>query len=71
MNTNPPFDRRPEGTLSGVALRSVGVPRPFQRAVDEARWRTVEEGFGDERPEVMTHSGAEYSRRRVSIGRHQ
>lgn len=44
-----------EGELSGVALRRVGVPRPFEHAVDEARWRTIEEGFNDERPEVMVH----------------
>jgi len=44
-----------EDELSGVALRRVGVPRPFQRAVDEARWRTAREGFSDERQEVMTH----------------
>jgi len=44
-----------EGELSGVALRRVGVPRAFQHAVDEARSRTAEEGFYDERPEVMVH----------------
>jgi hypothetical protein len=44
-----------EGDFSGVALRRLGVPRPFERAVDEARWRTAEEGFSDERPEVMWH----------------
>jgi hypothetical protein len=44
-----------EGDLSGVALRQVGVPRPYERAVDEARARSAQEGFYDERPEVMTH----------------
>jgi hypothetical protein len=44
-----------EGEPSGVALRRLGVPRTFQRAVDEARWRTAEHGFQDERPEVMWH----------------
>jgi hypothetical protein len=44
-----------ERELSGVALRRVGVPRPFERAVDEARQRTAEEGFSDERQEVMVH----------------
>jgi hypothetical protein len=44
-----------EGDLSGVALRRLGVPRPFQHAVDEARWRTAEQGFNDERPEVRWH----------------
>ena len=44
-----------EGELSGVVLRRVGVPRPFEHAVDEARWRTAEEGFSDERPEIMVH----------------
>lgn len=31
-----------ETTLSGVALRRVAIPRPYQHAVDEARWRTAE-----------------------------
>ncbi len=44
-----------EGDLSGVALRRLGVPRTFQHAVDEARWRTAEQGFEDQRPEVMWH----------------
>jgi hypothetical protein len=44
-----------EGALSGVALRHTGVPRPFQRAVDEAREETARNGFHDERPEVMAH----------------
>ena len=30
-----------ETELSGVALRRVAVPRPYQHAVDEARWRTL------------------------------
>jgi hypothetical protein len=41
--------------LSGVALRRVAVPRPYQRAVDEARWRTAEEGVQDDRPEIIQH----------------
>ena len=44
-----------EGELCGVALRRVGVARAFQHAVDEARFRTAEEGFSDEHPEVMVH----------------
>ncbi len=41
--------------LSGAALRRAAVPRPYQRAVDEARWRTIELGLQDERPEVLEH----------------
>jgi len=44
-----------QGDLSGVALRRLGIPRPFQHAVDEARWRTAERGFEDDRLEVMSH----------------
>jgi len=44
-----------EGALSGVGLRHTGVPRTYQRAVDEAREETAREGFHDERPEVMQH----------------
>jgi hypothetical protein len=44
-----------EKGLSGVALRHVGVPSFYQLAVDEARARTAEEGFRDEREEVMNH----------------
>jgi hypothetical protein len=44
-----------EGDLSGVALRQVGVPREFEHAVDEARARTAQNGFFDERSEVMAH----------------
>ncbi len=44
-----------EKRLSGVALRRVGVPRAYQLAVDEARAYTVEEGFRDDREEVMNY----------------
>jgi hypothetical protein len=44
-----------EQRLSGAALRRVGVPRVYQLAVDEARARTIEHGFQDEREDVMTH----------------
>jgi hypothetical protein len=44
-----------ERQLSGVALRRVAVPRAYQHAVDEARWRTLEEGLQDERPEIIEH----------------
>lgn len=44
-----------EKPLSGIALRRVGVPRAYQYAVDEARSRTAQNGFHDEREEVMTH----------------
>jgi hypothetical protein len=42
-----------ERALSGVALRRVAVPRPYQRAVDEARYRTLAEGLQDNRPEIV------------------
>jgi hypothetical protein len=41
--------------LSGTVLRRVAVPRLYQHAVDEARWRTREEGVQDVRPAVMDH----------------
>jgi hypothetical protein len=41
--------------LSGVALRRIAVPRLYQHAVDEARWRTIEEDLQDERPEIIAH----------------
>jgi hypothetical protein len=44
-----------ETALSGVALRRVAIPRPYQRAVDEARSRTAEEGVQDDRPEIVEH----------------
>jgi len=44
-----------ETALSGVALRRVAIPRPYQHAVDEARWRTAEEGVQDARPEIIEH----------------
>jgi hypothetical protein len=44
-----------EKRLSGVALRRFGVPSFYQLAVDEARARTMEEGFHDGREEVMAH----------------
>ena len=44
-----------EKRLSGIALRRVGVPRAYQYAVDEARGRTAQNGFQDEREEVMNH----------------
>ena len=31
------------------------VPRPYQHAVDEARWRTREKGVQDDRPEIIEH----------------
>jgi hypothetical protein len=42
-------------SLSGVALRRVAIPRPYQHAVDEARWRTLEGGLQDERVEIINH----------------
>lgn len=42
-----------EDTLTGFALRRVGVPKRFQHAVEEARWLTTKEGFIDRRPDVM------------------
>ncbi|HEY0745462.1 MAG TPA: hypothetical protein VGD63_02085 [Steroidobacteraceae bacterium] len=44
-----------EKHLSGAALRRIGVPRAYQYAVDEARGRTAQNGFQDERQEVMNH----------------
>lgn len=44
-----------EGALSGVALRHIGIPRPFRHAVDEARQRTALSGLLDERAEVAQH----------------
>jgi hypothetical protein len=44
-----------ERNLSGVALRRVAVPRPYQHAADEARWRTREKGVQDDRPEIIEH----------------
>jgi len=44
-----------ETELSGVALRRVAIPRAYQRAVDEARWRTAEDGVQDARPEIIEH----------------
>ncbi len=44
-----------ERQLSGVALRRVAVPRPYQHAMDEARWRTREKGVQDDRPEIIEH----------------
>ncbi|MDP9087402.1 MAG: hypothetical protein M3O26_01480 [Pseudomonadota bacterium] len=44
-----------EKRLSGIVLRRVGVPRAYQYAVDEARGRTAQDGFQDERQEVMNH----------------
>jgi hypothetical protein len=41
--------------MSGAALNQVGVPRAYEHAVDEARRRTVQQGFFDERIEVMQH----------------
>jgi hypothetical protein len=41
--------------LSGVALRRVAVPRGYQHAVDEARYRTLAEGLQDDRPEIIDH----------------
>jgi hypothetical protein len=42
-----------EERLTGAELRGVYVDRLFQRAVDEARSVTVEEGLYDDRPEVV------------------
>ena len=41
--------------LSGIALRGVAIPRPYQHAVDEARWRTLAEGVQDDRAEIVEH----------------
>lgn len=38
---------------TGAALRRVAVPRSYQHALDEARWRTLEHGLEDERWEVI------------------
>jgi hypothetical protein len=44
-----------EEALSGVQWRQVSVDRGYQHAVDEARWRTLEEGVVDERDAVVAH----------------
>jgi hypothetical protein len=44
-----------ETMLSGLALRRVAVPRTYQHAVDEARWRTLQEGVKDSRPQIIEH----------------
>jgi hypothetical protein len=44
-----------ETALSGVALRRVAIPRPYQHVVGEARSRTTEEGVQDDRPEIIEH----------------
>jgi ABC-type hemin transport system substrate-binding protein len=44
-----------ERQLSGVALRRVSTRRPYQHAVDEARWRALEEGVQDDCPEFTKH----------------
>ena len=44
-----------EEALSGIQLRQVSVDRGYQYAVDEARWRTLEEGVSDARPAVVEH----------------
>lgn len=41
--------------LSGLALSQVHVPREYERAVEEARARTIGQGLQDERPEVVSH----------------
>ena len=44
-----------EALLSGAELRRVAVPRTYQHAVDEARWRTLKGGVQDERPHIIGH----------------
>jgi hypothetical protein len=45
--------------LSGLALSEAHVPRGYEHAVEEARWRTEKEGLQDERAEVVAHWGEE------------
>ena len=49
------FRRLGGGRAFRRALRHAGVPRAYQRAVNEARALTARDGFYDERPEVMGH----------------
>jgi hypothetical protein len=44
-----------ETALSRAALRRVAIPRTGQHAVDEARWRTRQEGVQDSRPQVIEY----------------
>jgi len=44
-----------ETMLSGAALQRVAVPRTYQHAVDEARWRTLQGGVQDSRPQIIEH----------------
>jgi hypothetical protein len=53
--------------LSGAALRRVAVPRSYQRALDEARWRTAQLGLQDERSGVLEHWRREHSWMRSPI----
>jgi hypothetical protein len=59
--------------LSGLALSEVHVLRGYEHAVEEARWRTEEQGLQDERPEVVAHWGmnanATHSRRPRALHR--
>jgi hypothetical protein len=56
-----------ERSLSGVALRQVAVPRPYQHAVDEVRARVIDEGLTDERDDVLRHWNEEHSWFRAPI----
>lgn len=53
--------------LSGAALRRVAVPRTYQRALDEARWRTAVLGLQDQRAEVLERWRSEHSWMRAPI----
>jgi hypothetical protein len=44
-----------ERALSGVALRRVAAPGPYQHAGDEARYWTLAEGVQDDQPEIIKH----------------
>ncbi len=45
--------------LSGLALAEAQIPREYERAVEEARGRTAQEGLQDERASVVAHWGEE------------
>ena len=56
-----------ETLLSGGALRRIAVPRTFQHALDEARWRTLRHGVQDDRPQIIEHWRAAGTRVRAPI----
>jgi hypothetical protein len=44
-----------ETSLTGIALRRVGVPRTYQHTVNQARRHTLQAGVQDNRPHIIEH----------------